>query len=58
MTNVHRHRFVDVFKMLTLSRSSCDGFTEEHTILLVPICEVSEHNSISGTRKISSYTFG
>ena len=41
-----------------LSRSSCDGFTEEHTILLVHICEVTERNSVSGTPKISSHTFG
>ena len=39
-------------------RPSCDGFTEEHTILLVQICEVTERNSVSGTRKISSHTFG
>ena len=46
------------FWMLALSRSSCDGFTEEHAIALVQICEVTEHNSVSCTRKISSHTFG
>ena len=39
------------FRMLALSRSSCDGFIEEHAILLVQICEGTEHNSVSWTRK-------
>ena len=62
-SDIHRHRFVDVWRwpypgQVVTGLLKNNGFTEEHTILLVQICEVTERNSVSCTRKISSHTFG